>query len=134
MTPFARSSAKSCRGYTKAPEGRKRALEGIRKLPRVEESSRGYTKAPEGRRDKATFRESSDDQDDQRPTGFDRLLFLNMFKNNSRSLFRYPTLVGLMRLRCPFKTFQVIVRKFPIVSQICGRSTKNIDRVLPGPK
>ena len=41
-------------------------------------SSRGYTKAPEGRRDKTTFRGPSDDQDDQRPTGFDRLLFLNI--------------------------------------------------------
>ena len=52
------------------------------------ENFRGYTKAPDGRRDKATFRRPSDDQDDQRPTGFDRLLFLNMFKNSSRSLFR----------------------------------------------
>ena len=31
--------------------------------------------------------------------GSGRLLFLNMFKNSSRSLFRYPTLVGLKRLR-----------------------------------
>ena len=75
MSPIARSLA---------------AAEGIRKLPRVEESSRGYTKAPEGRRDKATFRRASDDQDDQRPTGFDRLLFLNMFKISSGSLFSVP--------------------------------------------
>ena len=89
VTPFARSSAERCRGYTKAPEGR---IE----LQRVYESSRGQAS-------KATFRGSSDDQDDQRPTGFDRLLFFNMFKNSSRSLFRYPTLVGLRRLR---QTFQ----------------------------
>ena len=65
------------------------------KLPRVEKSSRGYTKAPEGRRDKKTFRGPSDDQDDLGPAGFGRLLFLNMFKNSSRSLFWYSTLVGL---------------------------------------
>ena len=100
VTPFARSSAENCRGYTKAPKGR---------------------------RDKATFRGSSDDQDDQRPTGFDRLLFLNMFENSSRSLFWYPILVGLRRLRQTSpdlpRWLSVIVRKFPIVSQICGRST-----------
>ena len=116
---------------------RQRAAEGIRKLPREEESSRGYTKAPEGRRDKTTFRRPPADQDDQRPTGFDRLLFLNMFKNSSRSLFRCPTLVRLRRLRQTFQDLPrwlpVIARKFPIVSQMCGRSTKNIDRVLSGP-
>ena len=47
-------------------------------------------KAPEGRRDKATFRGPSDDQDNQPPTGFDLLLFLNMFKNSNRSLFLVP--------------------------------------------
>ena len=80
MTPFARSSAESCRRYTKAPEGR-------RELQREYESSRGSKKAPR-------VYESS--------TGFDRLLFLNMFKNRSRSLIRCQTLVGLRRLRQTF--------------------------------
>ena len=59
-------------------------------------------KAPEGRPDKATFKGPSDDQDDQQPMCFDGLLFLNMFKNSSRSLFQYPTLVGLRLLRQTF--------------------------------
>ena len=60
-----------------------RAVVGIQKLQRVVESSRDYTKAPEGRSDKATFRGLSNDQDDQRLTDYDQLLFLNMFKNSS---------------------------------------------------
>ena len=59
---------------------RQRAAEGIGKLLGVEESSIGYTKAPEGRRDTVTFRGPLDDQDGQRPTSYDRLLFLNTFK------------------------------------------------------
>ena len=70
----------------------------MKALPRVEESSRGYMKAPEGRRDKKTYRGPSDDQGDLGPTGSGRLLFLNMFKNSSRSLFRYLTLAGLRTL------------------------------------
>ena len=61
------------------------------------ESDRGYTKAPEGGRDKGTFRGPSDDQDDHGTTVFDRLLFFNMFKHSSRSLFRYSILGGLRR-------------------------------------
>ena len=59
-----------------------------------QESGRGYTKAPEGGRDKETFRVRP-----RRPRddGFDRIVLFNMFKNSSRSLFRYPTLGGLRR-------------------------------------
>ena len=62
---------------------RKRATEAIRKL--------------QGGRDKGTFRGPSDDQDDHGTTVLDRLLFFNMFKNSSLSLFRYPTLGGMRR-------------------------------------
>ena len=70
----------NCREYTKAPEGR-------REPQRVHESSRGQARQED-------LQGPSDDQDDLGPTGFGQLLFLNMFKNSSRSLFRYPTLVG----------------------------------------
>ena len=62
----------SCRGYTKAPEGRG-------ELQRVH-------KAPDGRQEKKTFSGHLDDQDDLGPRGFCRLLFLYMFKNSSPPL------------------------------------------------
>ena len=108
---------------------RQRAAEGIQKLPGVEESSRGYTKAPEGRRDKATFRRPSDDQDDQRPTGFDRLMFLNMFKNSSRSFFRCQTLVGLRRLR---QTFPGDWPWLPASSRLFRRCAADQPKILIG--
>ena len=63
-------------------------------------------------RDKGTFRGPSDDQDDHGPTVFDRLLFFNMFKNSSRSLFRYPTLGGLRRSRQIFPRRYRVVRDY----------------------
>ena len=100
------------RPYARSPANW--AAESIWKLPRVDwESSRGYGKAPEGRRDKKTFRRPSDDLV---PTGSGLLLFLKMFKNSSRSLFRYPTLVGLRRSRQTFpRPFQVIAPDCPQV-------------------
>ena len=57
-----------------------------RERQRLYESSReGETRGP------------SDDQDDHGTTVLNRLLFFNMFKNSSLSLFRYPTLGGLRR-------------------------------------
>ena len=69
--------------------------------------------------DKGTFMGHSDDQDDHGPTVFDRLLFFNMFKNSSRSLFRYPTLGGLRRSRQIFpRRYRVVrdsARRFPTI-------------------
>ena len=59
----------------------KRAAEEIRKL-----QGEGETRGPSG-----------DAHDDHGTTGFDRIVLFNMFKNSSRSLFRYPTLGGLRR-------------------------------------
>ena len=98
-------------------------------------------------RDKGTFRGPSDDQDDHGPTVFDRLLFFNMFKNSSRSLFRYPTLGGLRRSRQIFpRRYRVVrdsARRFPtIFAKMRPIDQKRIgyyrdqkkDRVLSGPK
>ena len=70
---------------------------GMRKYSTRKYPAKGTRQRPG--RDKGTFRGPSDDQDDHGPTVFDRLLFFNMFKNSSRSLFRYPTLGGLRRSR-----------------------------------
>ena len=76
--------------------GESRVLTLLRQYARPSvESGREYTKAPEGGRDKGAFRRPSDDQDDHGTMVFDRLLFFNMFRNSSRSLFRYRTLGGL---------------------------------------
>ena len=90
-------------------------------------------------RDKGTFRgPSSDDQDDHGPTVFDRLLFFNMFKNSSRSLFRYPTLGGLRRSRQIFpRRYRVVrdsARRFPTIFAKMRPIDQKKDRVLSGPK
>ena len=65
------------------------------------ESSRGQQRQHEGSRrcarqtDVQSISDDQDIQDDFDPTVFDRLLFLNMFKDSTRSLFRYPILGGL---------------------------------------
>ena len=89
-------------------------------------------------RDKGTFRGPSDDQDDHGPTVFDRLLFFNMFKNSSRSLFRYPTLGGLRRSRQIFpRRYRVVrdsARRFPTIFAKMRPIDQKKDRVLSGPK
>ena len=118
-------------------EGRVLTLRRHYARPSVE-SGRGYTKAPEGGRDKGTFRGPSDDQDDHGPTVFDRLLFFNMFKNSSRSLFRYPTLGGLRRSRQIFpRRYRVVLdsaRRFPTIFAKMRPIDQKKDRVLSGPK
>ena len=85
-----------------------------------------------------TFRGPSDDQDDHGPTVFDRLLFFNMFKNSSRSLFRYPTLGGLRRSRQIFpRRYRVVrdsARRFPTIFAKMRPIDQKKDRVLSGPK
>ena len=95
------SGAYTHRHYLTTHDHLQRAAEAIRNLQRA-----GETKGP------------SDDQDDPEPTAFgrvDRLLFFNMFKNGSRSLFRYPTHGGLRRL------YQISPRRYREVLESAGR-------------
>ena len=83
-------------------------------------------------RDRQRADETWGPSDDYGTTDFDRLLFLNIFKNRSRSLVRYPTLRGLRRSgqNFPPKEWGSAWQ----CSQIPDYVRPKKDRVLSGPK